>query len=446
MDQFQCSECGLTSPDQDKIKTHMKAVHGIKVEEDNIGRTNFVALCSYNNMNMGEFKKHMITEHKKGAHEWWTEDVKSEYYCEECDIKFSEKQMLTNHIETHSHNFVNLDRVESNSARIVKSEYYDIKNYPDNQNDSEDEEVVRAYGKKKELEQTGIIMKGKSQAFKDANTKLKAKLIKGTMLKDNKGREIKVLSILEDDAMEVEVKTLSKKPDEKRGIVRLKMYRPNKARKKDCSIQVTRKSGFSIVFVKTIVEMFIKPIIDTIINDPDKDPTNSFTTNGHNKTMGKKIGNTEPEVRPKKANCDFCDKMFYDTKGLSIHIGRIHKEEKVRNDPPISRKKRQWEECEKSDTMCEDCGQEFTVKEALRWHIEKCQKKMKMFHDTRKLTPANKKAMSKTNLLVGSQFPTEKSKTSEDIPSNVDGRANKHSEEIKLHKCDKCEFKTKILY
>ena len=232
---------------------------------------------------MGEFKKHMIVQHQKGAHEWWTEDVKSEYYCEECDIEFSQKQMLISHIETHSHQIVNSDRSDSNSAGIVKSEYYDIKNYPDNQNESEDEEVVRAYGKKKEVKQTGIIMKGKSQAFKDANTKLKAKLTKGTMLKDNKGREIKVLSILEDDAMEVEVKTLSKKPDEKRGIVRLKMYRPNKARKKDCSIQVTRKSGFSIVFVKTIVEMFIKPIIDTIINDPDKDPISSFTSNSHNK-------------------------------------------------------------------------------------------------------------------------------------------------------------------
>ena len=218
------------------------------------------------------------------------------------------------------------------------------------------------------------------------------------------------------------------------------MYRPNKARKKDCSIQVTRKSGFSIVFVKTIVEMFIKPIIDTIISDPDKDPISSFTSNGHNKTIGKKIDNNEPEMRPKKAYCDYCDKMFYNTKGLKIHMGKVHKEEKVPNDPPISNKKRQWEECDKSETMCDDCGQEFTAKEALRWHIEKCQKRMKMFHDTRKLTPANKKAMSKTELLVGSQIPTNKPKLSEDKHINVD------TQDIRLHACNKCEFKSKVLY
>ena len=214
MNQLQCFECGMTSPDQDKIKTHMNDVHGIKVEEE-IERTNFCAICSYKNSNMGEFKKHMIIQHQKGAHEWWTEDVKSEYYCEECDSEFSLKQMLIDHIETQCGSSLNSGRVDNTLSANVKSEYYDIKNYPDNQNESEDEEVVRAYGKKKEIEQTGIIMKGKSQVFKDANTKLKAKLTKGIILKDDKGREIKVLSILEDDAMEVEVKTLSKKPDEK---------------------------------------------------------------------------------------------------------------------------------------------------------------------------------------------------------------------------------------
>ena len=224
------------------------------------------------------------------------------------------------------------------------------------------------------------------------------------------------------------------------------MYRPNKARKKDCSIQVTRKSGHSIVFVKTLVEMFIKPIIDTIINDPDKDPINRFTINAHNKTMGKKKGNQETEIRPKKAVCDYCEKKFFDSKGLSIHIGRVHKENKVLNDPPISKKKRQWEECDKSETMCDDCGQEFTVKEALRWHIEKCQKRLKMFHDTRKLTPANKKAMSKAEILVGSQIHLNQPNNVNDQPTILDNVVNKQPEQIKSHACDKCVFKASNIY
>ena len=51
--------------------------------------------------------------------------------------------------------------------------------------------------------------------------------------------------------------------------------------------------------------------------------------------------------------------------------------------PPVSKKKRQWEEFDKSDTMCEDCGQEFTTREALGLHIGKCQKRIKTFHNTR---------------------------------------------------------------
>ena len=128
------------------------------------------------------------------------------------------------------------------SNQEIKSEFYEITNFPDNKEESEDEEVNRAYGKKKQIDQTGIIMKGRSQTFKDANIVLKSKLTKGKVLTNKKGRELKVLNILEDDSMEVEVRTLSKASNEKRGQVRLKMYRPNRSRKKDCSIQVTRSS------------------------------------------------------------------------------------------------------------------------------------------------------------------------------------------------------------
>ena len=65
--------------------------------------------------------------------------------------------------------------------------------------------------------------------------------------------------------------------------------------------------------------------------------------------------------------------------------------------PPTPKGKRQWDSCDKSETKCDDCGQEFTVKEGLRWHIGKCAKITKMFHDSRRFTPANKKAVKRVN-------------------------------------------------
>ena len=161
---------------------------------------------------------------------WWTEKIRSEYYCDECEVEFNTMIMFMNHLEADHVNDIEDNPVKSNDE--IKSEFYEIKNFPDNREDSEDEEVNKVYGRKKQIEQTGIIMKGRSQAFKDANVVLKSKLTKGMVLADQKGRELKILNILEDDAMEIEVKSLSKKPKEERGQVRPKMYRPNRYKKK----------------------------------------------------------------------------------------------------------------------------------------------------------------------------------------------------------------------
>ena len=127
--------------------------------------------------------------------------------------------------------------------------------------------------------------------------------------------------------MEVEVKTLSLKPNEKRGQVKLKMYRPNKLRKKDCSIQVMRSSGHNIVFVKAIMKHFIQPIIDAIIDEPDNDPLTRYTLKTQDKTMGKDSVSVHPEEKDKTAYCEYCDKMFFfNHKGLKIHMGKIYSE------------------------------------------------------------------------------------------------------------------------
>ena len=165
---------------------------------------------------MNDFKQHMITDHKKDAHAWWSEEIKAEFYCDECESEFTMKTLLISHMEAiHGGDIPNTEKEASTLLGKVKSEFYDIKNYPEVRNEPEDEDIDKAYGKKKEQEQMGIIMKGKSQTFKDANVVLKSKLKK--MFKDTKGREFKVLNVLSDDTIELEVKTLSQKPQGTRG-------------------------------------------------------------------------------------------------------------------------------------------------------------------------------------------------------------------------------------
>ena len=50
-----------------------------------------------------------------------------------------------------------------------------------------------------------------------------------------------------------------------------------------CTIQLSTSGGYDIVFVKVLMEIFIKPMIDQVINDPEKDPVTQFTTKHHKK-------------------------------------------------------------------------------------------------------------------------------------------------------------------
>ena len=157
----------------------MVIVHKINVEEEALTRTNFCAICNFKTRKMNEFREHMISNHNKEGHNWWTEAIRAEYYCDICEVEFTKKVMLISHMEKdHDEGHI---KPEDNP---VKSEYYDIKNFPDNKEESEDEDVNKAYGRKKEVDQTDIIMKGRSQAFKDANVVLKSKLTKGMVLTD----------------------------------------------------------------------------------------------------------------------------------------------------------------------------------------------------------------------------------------------------------------------
>ena len=92
--------------------------------------------------------------------------------------------------------------------------------------------------------------------------------------------------------------------------------------------------------------------------------------------------------------------------------------------------------------MCEDCGQEFTVKEGLRWHVEKCQKRRKICHDSRRLTPASKTNMSKVEPPLKTVI-----KTKDICPPNFvfEKSTNIEQTNIVSEHCPKCDQKIEAI-
>ena len=81
-------------------------------------------------------------------------------------------------------------------------------------------------------------------------------------------------------------------------------------------------------------------------------------------------------------SCKICDKVCLNEKGLKIHMGKMH----------TAKRKRVEEKCNEGE-QCETCGYTCDTVIALKWHTKKCTEDRKKFHDARRLTPANKKAM-----------------------------------------------------
>ena len=82
---------------------------------------------------MGE---HDMGEHDKGEHDWWSEEIKAKYYRNQCDSEFNNRDIFTDQVDTaHSDDSdrIKLEIIESSEQ--VKSEYYDISNYPDIKNE-----------------------------------------------------------------------------------------------------------------------------------------------------------------------------------------------------------------------------------------------------------------------------------------------------------------------
>ena len=88
----------MITTEENKVKEHMKKSHNIKVELDLLSRKFPCTLCSFTTRSMEYLKKHLIGNHNKESHNWMVEDIKAEFNCDECDLKFSRKSELESHM------------------------------------------------------------------------------------------------------------------------------------------------------------------------------------------------------------------------------------------------------------------------------------------------------------------------------------------------------------
>ena len=181
---IQCPDCVKTFPKMEFLNIHMKQEHN-ESDDSRITRlTQMFETAMSNAKNNGVIKYDMVSK---------------SFDCGECGLLFStiQDQMEYNN-EQHSNKSVNkYEQINDSEKDIPKPEVslsgeYEIKIYPENKETEEDVMLNNLFGvKKKEKNQEGITMKGKSIAFKDACIVIKSKLSKGIVLKDEEGRQIK---------------------------------------------------------------------------------------------------------------------------------------------------------------------------------------------------------------------------------------------------------------
>ena len=170
------------------------------------------------------------------------------------------------------------------------------------------------------------------------------------------------------------------------------MYKPNRSRKKECSILISRSAGHDIVFVKTLMEMFIQPMIDSALKNPEKNPLECFTVKIQDKTIGEENVTLKQESKEDRFKCDQCDKICAGKRCYKSHVGRMHT---VKLDSHIKRKRSDSEESQNNNVTCDTCNSHFANNYYLNVHKSSCKERQNRFHDSRQLTPANKKAMRK---------------------------------------------------
>ena len=164
-----------------------------------------------------------------------------------------------------------------------------------------------------------------------------------------------------------------------------------------------------------------------------------YSSKPQDKTVGKDSVTLKQEHVDETEKCDQCDKTFVNNHGLRIHIGKTH---------TAKRKRSVVEVCD-NKFNCTPCGFECDTKIALSYHNGSCTKRQKEFHDSRRLTPANKKAMRKVENPEDdcSEKPADRDiKTTPEVLTSEEFQKENIMEIDDKNKCDKCDFKSNEQY
>ena len=200
----------------------------------------------------------------------------------------------------------------------------------------------------------------------------------------------------------VEVITLSSKPNENRGKATLMIHKPNI--KKGATIQASLYTGSQFVLVKVLMEKFVKTFIDSLMSEPDENALGQFKM----KSQAKKCGKDDVNVPPcEEVKCETCEKYFPSNLGLRVHIGKMHKDENI-----LPSKRKRTEEVineenkmkriklkvgKDNKNMCAEYGTTFSYLNSYNWHIKKCHKRKQEFTEVKEnTTNISKKVISKS--------------------------------------------------
>ena len=157
--------------------------------------------------------RHRLQSHKANSLELKIKSVMVEI-CDICNETFNSPEDLKRHDDE--------DHRLTNNIEVISDEYK-ISEYP------EERETTKSVWTKGETSgYQGMTIKGGSVAYKDACTALKTQFVKGKVFKDLHGRQLKIIEVSRNKPIEVEVTTLSKKTNERKGKAQIHMWEPTK--------------------------------------------------------------------------------------------------------------------------------------------------------------------------------------------------------------------------
>ena len=203
--------------------------------------------------------------------------------------------------------------------------------------------------KVKKESQDGINIKGDSDEFKEASDNLLKMMEKKGKQYTIEGREMYIKSVrrTSPSAVTIDVEVTSK--NGKAGVASLVIYSKG-------SMRITKKKGEDAIFVKTLAEKIIKPLLKKFITrDLAESKLKVLEINPLNKT----VKGDNP------CRCHICNQVFASKHGVAIHMN-VHKPRKINAKKKFSLNVLPNDPMKKCE--CQQCGKVFKSETDLKDH------------------------------------------------------------------------------